>query len=183
MTDRIIVAGFGGQGVISIGKFITEAGMDNGKEVSFLPAYGSEMRGGTANCNVIISDEPVDSPQILEPNILIALNIAALNRFLPALEKGGKLIVNSSLIDDDFPHEDYETYFLPANTIASENNAERSMNMLFVGAYAGITGSYTLDIVDQLIERTFTGTKSRFNEANKRMAKVGYEYFSKVDTQ
>lgn len=176
MTDNIIVSGFGGQGSISIGKMITEAGMHAGKEVCFLPSYGSQMRGGTANCSVVVSDEVVDCPQIMSPNFVIALNQESIDRFIPAMKPNGTVILNSSLCSKEGIPVGITIYEVPGNDIVKAAGQEKSLNMIFLGAYAAVSKAFGLAEIGQLIDETFDGEKSKFSDPNKAMAKAGYDY-------
>lgn len=176
INEKIIVAGFGGQGVLSIGKMIATSGMKNGLEVSFLPSYSSEMRGGTCNCNVIVSQDPVDAPVISKPNTLIVMNGPSLDKFESWAVPGARLIINSSLVTRDPVRTDLKVYKIPFNDLATEAGNERGMNMMVAGAYAAISGSIPLDSIYEAIEHTFTGAKAKFVPGNKQMAKLGYDY-------
>lgn len=134
MTTEIIFAGFGGQGVILAGKILALAGMGEGKYVSHIPSYGAEMRGGTANCSVIVSDEEVASPVIEHPDVVVALNKPSMAKFEPLLKKGGLMIYNSSLIDTKPKRKDIKKLALPANEMAAECNNARGANMVALGA-------------------------------------------------
>ena len=134
--EEIIIAGFGGQGIILAGKLLAQTAMKAGKEVTYIPAYGAEMRGGTSNCTVIISDDPIASPLVSRPDTLIAMNKASLNKFGPRIKKGGLVIINSSLVDeisqvDGSP----EVLSVPADELACELGSAKSANMVAVGAY------------------------------------------------
>ncbi len=176
MTDNIICSGIGGQGSISVGKMIVEAGMNAGKEVCFLPSYGSQMRGGTASCNAVVSDTEVDSPQIMSPNFVIALDPASVKNLVPIMKPNGTIIINSSLCSSEGIREDLTVYAVPGNDIVKAANAEKSMNMVFLGAYAAVSGAFGLEEINDLIDITFTGRKAAFSAANKAMAKAGYDY-------
>lgn len=134
MEERIIFAGFGGQGIMSMGMLLTYAGMMEGKNVSWLPSYGPEMRGGTANCNVTVSDEPVGSPVITEATTVVVMNRPSLDKFEEYLVPGGKLFINSSLISKKAERNDIEVYEIPANDIANELGNLRIANMVVLGA-------------------------------------------------
>ena len=176
VNENLIVAGFGGQGVLTIGKMVALSGMENGKEVSWLPSYGSEMRGGTANCNVIVSDEPVDCPVIRKPNALIIMNLPSLLKFENWAVPGARMLLNSALVHREPARRDIQVYKIPFNDLATEAGNERGMNMLVVGAYAAITGSITLQNLYDAIEHTFTGPKEKYVEGNRAMARLGYDY-------
>lgn len=135
-SEEVIIAGFGGQGIILTGTLLAQTAMNTGKEVTFMSSYGAEMRGGTANSMVIIADEPVASPLVSNPDSLIALNKASLNKFAPAVKSGGLLIMNSSLIDSKPDVDDsIDILAIPADDIAIELGSQKSANMVALGAY------------------------------------------------
>ena len=140
MTNEIIIAGFGGQGALLMGELIAYAGMTEGKQVSWLPSYGPEMRGGTANCSVIVSDDPVGSPVVTEADAVIVLNKPSLDKFERVLKPGGKLFINSSLIDKKALREDVTVYYIPANEIAGELGNAKVANVVMLGAYIAAAG-------------------------------------------
>ena len=132
-TKNIILSGFGGQGILFAGKFLAYKGMLEEKEVSWLPSYGPEMRGGTASCSVIVSDEKVGSPIITTPNVLIAMNLPSLDKFESTVEKGGIIIADSTLIERKVMRDDVTTYYVPATKLASDNGFPTIANMIIVG--------------------------------------------------
>jgi len=134
-TEEVIFAGFGGQGVLSMGKMVAYAGMMKGLNVSWLPSYGPEMRGGTANCNVIVSDELIGSPVVTDADTLIVMNRPSLDKFEGWVNPGGKILVNSSLIDRKVERDDVETYYFPVNEIAADCGNAKAANMVMLGAY------------------------------------------------
>ncbi len=146
LYEEVIIAGFGGQGIILAGKILAQTAMEAGKEVTFMPSYGAEVRGGTANCMVVISNEPIASPIISRPNSLIAMNKASLNKFAPRVKNGGTIIINSSLIDQK-PQIDpsIEILEVPADDIALELGSLRTVNMVSLGAYLGKTGLFDVE--------------------------------------
>lgn len=176
MTDNIICSGIGGQGSISVGKMIAEAGMHAGKEVCFLPSYGSQMRGGTASCNVVVSDETVECPQIMSPDFVIALNQSSVDGYMPDMKAGGTLLINSSMCKSGDFREDIRVFAVPGNDIVTEAGQERSLNMVFLGAYAAISKAFSMDDIYKLVDETFTGSKAKYSDGNKAMAKKGYDY-------
>ena len=176
VNEKLIVDGFGGQGVLMIGKMVALSGMENGMEVSWLPAYGSEMRGGTATCSVNVSDEPVDSPMIQNPTALIIMNLPSLLKYESWAVPGAKVIINSSLVEQETTRTDIEVYKVPFNDLATQAGNERGMNMLVAGTYAAITGSITLQNLYDAIDHAFVDSKAKFAEGNKRMAKLGFDY-------
>lgn len=163
MENQIIIAGFGGQGVLLIGKMLAYAGMMEGKEVSWLPSYGPEMRGGTANCTVVISDEPVGSPVIKSPNILIVLNRPSLDKFEPFVKKDGLLIINSSLIDKKAERNDIEVLYVPANDLALKCGSPKAANMVALGALIGKTNLLKVESIKETIKDTFSEKEKLIN--------------------
>jgi 2-oxoglutarate ferredoxin oxidoreductase subunit gamma len=134
--EAIIIAGFGGQGIILAGRLVAQTAMKAGKEVTYMPSYGAEVRGGTANCMVIISDEPIASPLVARPDSLIIMNKASLNKFASRLKNGGLLVMNSSLIDTKPELDDsIEIIAVPADEIAVELGNKKAANMVALGAY------------------------------------------------
>ena len=134
MLTQILIAGFGGQGVLFAGKFIAYKGLFEGKEVSWLPSYGPEMRGGTANCSVVLSDRPVGSPVFNHPTELIALNEPSLAKFEAGVQSGGVVFVNSDVVTDKVSRDDLTAYYVPCNTIAAEVGNTKVSNMVMLGA-------------------------------------------------
>ena len=144
--EEVIIAGFGGQGIILAGKLLAQTAMKAGREVTYMPSYGAEVRGGTANCMVVVSDKPVASPLVTRPNSLIAMNKASLAKFGPRIKAGGLLIMNSSLIDTQAElDESIEVVALPADDVAGELGSPRSANMVALGAYLQREGHFTAE--------------------------------------
>ena len=135
MKEQCIFAGFGGQGMLLIGKFLAEAGMESGKHVSWLPSYGPEMRGGTANCSVVVSDKPVASPLISVADTVLAMNLPSMLKFQSEVKPGGLLLVNSSIIDEKSNRDDCDVVYVPCNHIAEEIGNPKGANVVFLGAY------------------------------------------------
>ncbi|MDC7225596.1 MAG: 2-oxoacid:acceptor oxidoreductase family protein [Spirochaetales bacterium] len=134
-TEEVIFAGFGGQGVLSMGRMVAYAGMLKGMNVSWLPSYGPEMRGGTANCNVIVSDGLIGSPVVADADTLIVMNRPSLDKFESWVRPGGKILVNSSLIDIKVTRDDVEAFYYPVNEVAAECGNLKAANMVMLGAY------------------------------------------------
>jgi 2-oxoglutarate ferredoxin oxidoreductase subunit gamma len=174
MQDDVIIAGFGGQGVLLIGKMLAYAGMKEGKEVSWLPSYGPEMRGGTCNCTVVIADRPVGSPVVQHPRAMLAMNLPSLDKFETAVKPGGVLLINSSLIGRDAQRSDVRVVKVPANEIANELSNPRGANMVALGAYIGATHAVAFDAVAELVKETFAG-KQQVIDANLEALRRGYE--------
>lgn len=134
MQTEIIIAGFGGQGVLFGGQLLTYAAMDEGKEVTWIPSYGPEMRGGTANCTVVISDEEIGSPMVSNPQAVIAMNLPSLDKYEPLVRPGGVLVVNESMVDREVGRKDIRVVMLKANEIAESLGDKRMSNMVLLGA-------------------------------------------------
>jgi 2-oxoglutarate ferredoxin oxidoreductase subunit gamma len=155
---------------------IASAAMTEGLEASWLPSYGSEMRGGTANCNVIVSNTPIASPTLRSANFIAVLNRPSLIKFENWVEKGGNLVINSSLIEDKSARDNINLFYIPANDIATEAGNARGMNMVILGAYIAVAGSLGFDSVFEAIDETFSGNKAKYAASNKELVKKGYEY-------
>ncbi len=173
MENKIIIAGFGGQGVQSLGMFIAYASIHDGKEVTFLPSYGPEMRGGTSNCSVVVSDKPVASPIIAVPDMLIAMNKPSLAKFESKVKKGGTIIVNSSLIDTKVTRDDVKAVYINANDLAVEAGNVRTANIVVLGAYTKMSGDFTPDVMKAVIEKKFA-KKPKVIPANIKAFELGY---------
>ena len=132
-TTEILIAGFGGQGILFSGKFLAYKGLVEELQVSWLPSYGPEMRGGTANCNVILSDDPVGSPIITSPDVLVVMNLPSLEKYVNTVVSGGQIYVDSSLIDAKVEREDVEVFYIPATQMAKEAGIGTLANMILVG--------------------------------------------------
>ncbi len=176
MHEELIMAGFGGQGVMLLGKFFSEAAMEEGKEVSWLPSYGPEMRGGTANCHVIISDEPIASPIITESSIVIALNRPSLEKFEKTLKKDGILFMNSSIIDIEPTRKDIKVYKVPLNEIANRLGSQKIINMIMAGAIIQVTKIVSPETMKRVFEENLTGTKAKFIDLNIKSMNEGIDY-------
>jgi 2-oxoglutarate ferredoxin oxidoreductase subunit gamma len=155
MTHEIVMSGFGGQGVMLMGQLMTYAGMLENKQVSWIPSYGPEMRGGTANCSVIISDEPVGAPIVSEPTTVVAMNLPSLDKFEPTLQAGGNLIINSSLIERGAKRSDVNVYLVPSNDIANELGNTKVANMVVLGAIIAATKAVSQESVLKAFAKMF----------------------------
>jgi 2-oxoglutarate ferredoxin oxidoreductase subunit gamma len=175
MHEEMIIAGFGGQGVMLLGKMLAEASMEDGKNVSWLPSYGPEMRGGTANFQVIISDEPVGAPVIITSTILVAMNRPSLDKFAPSIITGGKVFINSSTIDVEPGRSDLTVYKVPANAIAEELGNLKVANMVMAGAIIRATGAATEESMLRVIEESLKGKKAALIELNGKALRKGME--------
>ncbi|HWQ31002.1 MAG TPA: 2-oxoacid:acceptor oxidoreductase family protein [Negativicutes bacterium] len=167
MTHEVIMAGFGGQGVMAMGKILVEAALKEGKNVSWLPSYGPEMRGGTANCSVIVSDEPIGAPIVTEATAAIVMNRPSLDKFEEDIIPGGDLLINSSLIDQKAVRKDINVYYIPANDIANELGVSKIANIVMLGAYLKVSGAATEESIMEIISEIFSGKKASVIPVNK----------------
>ena len=176
MTKRYIFAGFGGQGMLLIGKFVAMACMLEGKHVSWLPSYGPEMRGGTANCSVIVSDEPIGSPMVHQADAIVAMNLPSLLKFESEVKPGGVLVVNSSLIDRKVERDDIKAVYCDANRIAESVKNPKGANVAILGAMMGADeDSVETDKMIEAIRIELGERKARFLEGNKAALAAGME--------
>ena len=166
MKKEIIISGFGGQGGLAIGKNLAEAGMAEGLNVTWSPSYGPEMRGGTANCSVVLSDKPVGSPVFTHPTELIALNEPSLEKFEAGVVSGGQVFINSDVVTDKVSRSDLTAYYIPCNTIADEIGNPKVSNMVMLGAYVAGTGILKPETIERMIQEMFTGAKAKFVPLN-----------------
>jgi 2-oxoglutarate ferredoxin oxidoreductase subunit gamma len=173
MMEKIICAGFGGQGVMSMGQLITYAGMIEGRDVSWLPSYGPEMRGGTANCHVIVSDEPIASPIISEATCAIIMNLPSLVKFEKDIKKDGLLLINSSLIDKKASRNDVKTYYIPANKIANDLGNEKTANMIMLGAFLELTKLVEIESIISALRKVFGESKEHLIPLNREALEKG----------
>lgn len=174
-----VVSGFGGQGVILTGKIIARSGMEEGLEVTWLPSYGPEMRGGTANCTAIISSELIGSPVVNRPSALIAFNEPSLDKFGPKVKENGTIILNSSLIDNY--EYDKKAFPVPLNEVARDIGNQKVINMVALGAWAKKTGVLSLSAVKNGMKLTLQESgKEEFVEINEQALEEGYEAMEKA---
>ena len=172
MLIKTIFAGFGGQGIISMGLNVAQAAMLEGKNVTHLPSYGAEMRGGTANCTVAVSDEEIASPVASSPEFVVAMNQPSLIRFQNQIESGGVIFINSSLVDYEITRGDVEVIKVQATKIAEDLESARSANMVMLGAYIRRTNIITIETMVKVIK---TSNKANLFEVNKKALLTGYE--------
>lgn len=175
MTHEIIMAGFGGQGVMLMGQLLTYAGMLENKHVSWIPSYGPEMRGGTANCSVIISDEPVGAPIVSEPTAVVAMNLPSLDKFEPMLQPGGVLVINSSLIERGAKRQDVAVYQIPSNDVASELGNSKVANMVVLGTVIAATGAVSYESVLKAFAKMFA-KKPELLAVNEKAIQRGAQF-------
>ncbi|MBI5839675.1 MAG: 2-oxoacid:acceptor oxidoreductase family protein [Chloroflexi bacterium] len=175
MQKEIIIAGFGGQGVLFGGQVVAYAAMDTGKEVTWIPSYGPEMRGGTANCTVVIADDEIGSPLVKNPPLAIALNLPSFDKYEEVLAPGGTLVVNKSMVDRDAKRDDIHVIFVPCNEIAEEIGDKRLMNMVAVGALLSALPEISLKDVEKALEGHLPARHKHLLPKNYEALKRGFE--------
>ena len=173
MEQQIIIAGFGGQGVLLMGQLLAYSGMLEGHEVSWMPAYGPEMRGGSANCSVVISDRPVGSPKVEDANTIIAMNRPSMELFEQSVVPGGALLYNSSLIDVEPKRSDIRIVKVPCNEIAGQLGNPRVANMVMLGAYIGLTKLFTVDTLIEALRHKLGPAKEKLIPLNRQAIEAG----------
>ena len=172
---RITLAGFGGQGVLFAGKVIAYAGLIENKEVSWMPSYGPEMRGGTANCGVCISDDPIGSPLIVDPDAVIVLNQPSYDKFVDEVKPGGHLFVDSTLIASKCTREDIHVHYVPATQLANDNGLHSLANIIMVGKLLKETQFASRDAVEGGIKKSVPASKQHLLDGNLRALALGME--------
>ncbi len=173
---KIIFAGFGGQGVLFAAKTLAYAGMDAGMQISWLPSYGPEMRGGTANCSVILSDQPIGSPVILQPDVLIAMNKPSLEKFENTVAPGGVIVLDSFLIDQKVKRDDVTVVYIPAKQLAEEAGKASLGNMVMLGAAVRHGELLEKDMLDKSMADHTPASKAALAELNQKMIDIGYNF-------
>jgi 2-oxoglutarate ferredoxin oxidoreductase subunit gamma len=180
LYEEIVIAGFGGQGIMLTGKLLAQTAMRAGKEVTYMSSYGAEVRGGTANCMVVISEEKIACPVVAKPDSLIVMSKASLNKFAPRLKKGGLLIMNVSLIDSDPELDDsIEVVALPADELAVELGSQKSANMVVLGAYLQKRGYLGLDTAAEALEDVLAERYHKMLPVNVAALQKGAEFARK----
>jgi len=176
MKEEIILAGFGGQGIMLMGKLISYAGMKEGKEVSWMPSYGPEMRGGTANCTVIVSDKLIPSPMTTQPDSIIVMNLPSFDKFLPQVKSGGTVFLNSTLIEEDVKRDDIKVIKIPANEIANQMGNSKIANMVMLGSYIENKDVIKLKTVKNSLESVLSARNQDLIDLNLKALEKGKEY-------
>ena len=172
----VIIAGFGGQGVMLIGNLLAQAGMEHGLEVSFIPVYGAEMRGGTANCTVVLDEHAIGSPLVREPMSTIILNEPSLSKFQPRLSADGVQIVNASLVAENLLDAAKRTVYIPVNDMAHELGNVKMANMVALGAWLKATGALPLNVVQDALNRVVSAHYAKLISANAKALEQGYNF-------
>lgn len=173
---QILIAGFGGQGILFAGKFLAYKGLLEGKQISWLPSYGPEMRGGTANCSVIISDTPVGSPIVSNPDLLVVMNLPSLDKYENAAVPGSKIFVDSALIDRKVQREDADVFYIPATKLASDAGIPTLANMIMMGKMIRQTSVVSFDDIKSALEKVVSAKHADMLSYNLKALETGYNY-------
>ncbi len=176
MTTQILIAGFGGQGVLFAGKFLAYKGLLEEKQVSWLPSYGPEMRGGTANCSIILSDDPVGSPIVSNPDALIAMNLPSFDKYEGTVVPGGKVFVDSTLIGRKAERTDVDTYYIPATKMAADAGIPTLANMIILGKMIKETGAVSFENLIDAMKKVVSAKHAELLEINIKALEAGYNY-------
>ena len=175
-TTQILFAGFGGQGILFSGKFLAYKGLMEDLQVSWLPSYGPEMRGGTANCNVILSETPVGSPIITTPDVLVAMNLPSLQKYVDTVAPGGQIYVDSALIDAKVERTDVQVFYIPATQIAKDAGFSTLANMVLMGKVMKECGAVAFEGNKQTLEAFIPAKKANLIDVNCQALQTGYDY-------
>ena len=175
-TTQILIAGFGGQGVLFAGKFLAYKGLMENMQLSWLPSYGPEMRGGTANCSVVLSDTPVGSPIITSPDVLIAMNLPSLQKFVNDVVPGGQIYVDSALIDAKVERTDVDVFYIPATQMAKEEGISTLANMIIVGHLLENNAELSFEGAEETVKKLVPAKKAALVELNLKALQLGKEY-------
>ena len=175
-TTQILIAGFGGQGVLFTGKCIAYKGLDEGKQLSWLPSYGPEMRGGTANCSVIISDTPVGSPIVSTPDVLTAMNLPSLDKYEDATVSGGKIFVDSTLIDRKVKRTDVDAYYIPATKLANDAGFPNLANMIMMGKLLKECANFDFENTEAALKKIISAKRANLYDSNLKAIETGYHF-------
>ena len=175
-TTQILIAGFGGQGILFAGKFLAYKGLLEDLQVSWLPSYGPEMRGGTANCNVILSEEPVGSPIVTSPDVLIAMNLPSLQKYVDAVVPGGQIYVDSTLSAEKVERTDVEVYYIPATAMANEAGVPTLANMVMMGHVLQHNPQLTFEGTEVTVQKLVPPKKAELVGLNMKALEAGRDY-------
>ena len=175
-TVQFLFSGFGGQGLLFAGKFIAYKGLIEDKQVSWLPSYGPEMRGGTASCGVIVGDEPVGSPIVTAPDVLVAMNLPSLDKYEASVAPGGIIFMDSALIERKVTRTDVTVYEIPATKLAGENGIPTLANMIIVGKILKVLNQFNKDDVDAALKKVISAKHANMMEANYKAMQIGADY-------
>ena len=176
METRMVLAGFGGQGILFAGKVCAYTGMLSGQHVTWLPSYGPEMRGGTANCSVTISEKEIGSPKVLVPNLLLVMNIQSYDKFIDKVEEGGIAVINSSLINKRSDNDKIHCDDRPATQLANDNDLQGLANIICVGYLLKKSGFTSYENLLDGLKKSIPASKTHLLEANTKALELGYHY-------
>ena len=175
-TTQILIAGFGGQGILFSGKFLAYKGLKEDLQVSWLPSYGPEMRGGTANCNIILSETPVGSPIITTPDVLVVMNLPSLQKYVDTVAPGGQIYVDSTLIEEKVTRTDVDVFYIPATQMAKDAGIASLANMVLVGHLLQNNPELSFDGVENVVSSLVPPKKAGLVELNMKALNLGKEY-------
>jgi len=175
-TTQILIAGFGGQGILFAGKFLAYKGLLEDLQVSWLPSYGPEMRGGTANCNVILSDESVGSPIVNEPDVLIAMNLPSLEKYVNTVVPGGQIYIDSTLISAKVERDDVQVFYIPATQMAKDAGVSTLANMIIMGHVLQNNSELTFEGTEVTVKKLVPAKKAELVELNMKALEAGRDY-------
>ena len=175
-TTQILIAGFGGQGILFAGKFLAYKGLLEDLQVSWLPSYGPEMRGGTANCNVILSEDPVGSPIIMEPDVLIVMNLPSLQKYVDTVVPGGQIYVDSTLIREKVARDDVDVFYIPATQMANDAGVSTLANMIMMGCVLKNHPELSFDGTEDTVKKLVPPAKAALMELNMKALQAGRDY-------
>jgi 2-oxoglutarate ferredoxin oxidoreductase subunit gamma len=176
MQTELLFAGFGGQGVMFAGQVVAYAAMDTGKEVTWIPSYGPEMRGGTANCTVVVADEEIGSPLVNNPPAIVVMNLPSLDKYEPLVKAGGVLVVNASMVDRDVQREDVTSVAVPCNEIAETLGDRRMANIVATGALLALLPVLKLDDIEAALTAHMPGRHKHLLPKNFEALHRGAEF-------
>lgn len=175
-TTQFLFSGFGGQGILFAGKFLAYKGLMEEKQVSWLPSYGPEMRGGTASCGVILSDEPVGSPIVANPDVLVAMNLPSLDKYESAVVPGGIIFADSTLIERKVTRDDVSVYYVPATRLANENGMPTLANMILMGKILKVLGEFSEESLRAALGKVISAKRADMLETNLKAMQIGADF-------
>lgn len=175
-TTQFLFSGFGGQGILFAGKFLAYKGLMDGKQVSWLPSYGPEMRGGTASCGVIVSDEPVGSPIVATPDVLVAMNLPSLDKYESTVAPGGMIFADSTLIERKVTRDDVKVFYVPATKLANDNGTPTLANMVLMGKILKELGDFGEDSLRAALGKVISAKRADMLEVNLHAMQIGADY-------
>ena len=173
---QYLFSGFGGQGILFAGKLLAYKGLTEDRQVSWLPSYGPEMRGGTASCSVILSDEPVGSPIVTRPDVLVAMNLPSLDKFESAVAPGGIIVVDSTLVERKVERTDVTTYYIPATQMAADHNLGNMANIIIMGKLLSVMGEYDADSITATLSKVISARKANLLDVNRTALQLGADF-------